>query len=253
MNGTAYPNFDVSKSIPSSFKRLIAPVNPFKFAQTSSGNTLNTVPNNGPLAYYPPNYPNDVNFFSLEKKHPDHDSFHHQEYSDLFGMRPTQMEGKTISLETHKVPLVCTRYLSLFKRCALINGREKCGQEENSFLSVCPNFALETFRESKLFGEQIKNTQRKEFREAMELGSYNVGRKLSDVDGTLTYEAGLAKNLRPDSLWIDDRYVDVTQEDINEAKKRRAEFLKTQTSSVDGHHGIREKEHHHHHHHNQAH
>lgn len=244
INGTSYPNYDVSKNIPSSFKRLIAPINPFKFAQSSSGNTLNTVPNNSSNPYFIPNYPNDIKFSSLEKTHADHNSYEHQNYSTNFGMRPTPMEGTRLKLETQKVPLVCTRYLNLFKRCTLINDRDKCFDEENKFLSVCPNFALEMYRESKLLGEQIKQIQRKEFRDAMSVSPYNFGRKLSDINGKVTWEAGKAKNLRPDSMWVDDRYVDVTQKDIDEAKARRAEFLKTQKHSIDGNHGIVVDNHH---------
>ena len=244
INGTSYPNYDVAHNLPSSFKRLIAPINPFKFAQTSSGNTLNTVPNDNSNPISIPRFPNDVKFHSLEKAHADHDSYKHPNYSWSFGMRPTPVEGKLLKLETQKVPLVCTRYLSLFKRCTLINDRDKCAEEENKFLSVCPNFALEMYRESKLTGEQIKQIQRKEFRDAMSVSSYNSGRKLSDVNGRVNWELGKAQNLRPDSMWVDDRYVDVTQKDIDEAKKRRAEFLKTQNHSVDGNHGIVLEDHH---------
>ena len=127
----------------------------------------------------------------------------------------------------------------------MINGKEKCKEEENNFLSVCPNFALEAYRVDKLTRQQIRIIQRNDYKEAMEISPYNVGRTVSDVDGTRTKIHGTPAYLRPDSLWNDDRYVDVTQKEIDEAKIRRATFLKTQTHSKDGNHGIRVDEHHH--------
>ena len=54
----------------------------------------------------------------------------------------------------------------------------------------------------------------------MQVGDYNKNRKLADVDGSKSYEDGLRKNLRPNTFWADERYVNVTQEDIDAAKKR---------------------------------
>lgn len=54
----------------------------------------------------------------------------------------------------------------------------------------------------------------------MKTGDYNKNRTLANVDGNKNYESGLKKNLRPNSIYADDRYVNISQEDINAAKKR---------------------------------
>ena len=43
---------------------------------------------------------------------------------------------------------------------------------------------------------------------------------MNDVDGSKSYEDGLRKNLRPNTIYADERYTNITQEDIDAAKKR---------------------------------
>ena len=64
--------------------------------------------------------------------------------------------------------------------------------------------------------EAINN---KKYREAMSVSEYNIGRTVADVPRK-TWNDGCRQNLRPDTLWADDRYVDVTQKEIDEAKAR---------------------------------
>jgi hypothetical protein len=59
----------------------------------------------------------------------------------------------------------------------------------------------------------------KKFRDAMEVSSYNVGRTVANVPRK-TWVDGTADKLRSDSMWIDDRYVDITQTEIDQAKER---------------------------------
>ena len=51
----------------------------------------------------------------------------------------------------------------------------------------------------------------------MEVPSYNQGRSVSNVPRR-TWADGTANHLRPDSMWIDDRYVDITQAEVDQAK-----------------------------------
>ena len=53
----------------------------------------------------------------------------------------------------------------------------------------------------------------------MEVAGYNQGRTVANVPKK-TWVDGTASNLRPDSMWIDDRYVDITQAEIDQAKQR---------------------------------
>jgi len=56
----------------------------------------------------------------------------------------------------------------------------------------------------------------------MEVGEYNKGRTVASIS-TKSWVDGTRDKLRPDTMWADDRYVDTTQKDINEAKARVAE------------------------------
>jgi hypothetical protein len=125
-------------------------------------------------------------------------------------------------IEQVKIPKVCHRYMNIFNRCSMINGREKCTREALNLLSVCPNFALDTLREGKMFTQKAKIIQRQEYHDAMKVSSYNKGRTIANVDANKRISDGMAPNLRADSLWIDDRYADVTQQDIDAAKARFA-------------------------------
>jgi hypothetical protein len=51
----------------------------------------------------------------------------------------------------------------------------------------------------------------------MEVSDYNQGRTVANT-ARKSWGDGTADNLRPDSMWIDDRYVDITQAEIDQAK-----------------------------------
>lgn len=44
----------------------------------------------------------------------------------------------------------------------------------------------------------------------MQVGEYNKGRSMADVDDSKRTIHGSRKFLRPNTLWADDRYVNVT-------------------------------------------
>lgn len=65
----------------------------------------------------------------------------------------------------------------------------------------------------------------------MSEGEYNQGRSMQDIDDSKRYIHGTKAHLRPDTFWADDRYANVTQEDIDAAKIRYAERMKGKQSS----------------------
>lgn len=71
----------------------------------------------------------------------------------------------------------------------------------------------------------------------MKVGDYNKGRTVANV-ANKTWADGASDKLRPDTMWADDRYVDITQKDINEAKARIAErkAAKAKHDHHDDHH-----------------
>ena len=55
----------------------------------------------------------------------------------------------------------------------------------------------------------------------MEVSPYNKGRDVSMISGK-TWAHGTREYLRPDTLYADERYSNITQKEINEAKARVA-------------------------------
>lgn len=219
--GTNYPYLDVTNSFRSKIRRQFAKINPLAIEQYSSQDRLNFTLFKNMSFYSKEPYPNPVKFTRFLPAH-----------FDPLGDKPAEpqnigMQESSGTFQVRKIkqtifPKVCQRYLGFYKRCVMVNGNEKCKEEENEFLAVCPNFALEDYRDKKLFHQKARIIQRKEYHQAMEVSAYNVGRNVAEFDSRKRWIDGTAAKLRPDSMWIDDRYVDVTQEDIDQAKKRRA-------------------------------
>lgn len=119
-------------------------------------------------------------------------------------------------------PRGCRRQIQLFEQCVYANGREKCGEEGTNILSICPNFVLDGLRQRTLQKAKVLAIDNATYREAMIVGDYNKGRTVANIS-TNSWIDGKAEKLRPDTMWADDRYVDITQKEINEAKARIAE------------------------------
>ncbi len=48
----------------------------------------------------------------------------------------------------------------------------------------------------------------------MKVSDYNLGRSVKDIDGSKKKIHGTRAHLRPDTIWADERYLDVTYEEI---------------------------------------
>jgi hypothetical protein len=53
----------------------------------------------------------------------------------------------------------------------------------------------------------------------MQVADYNQNRSVKDIDGSKKKIHGTKAHLRPDTLWADERYINVTYEEILEARK----------------------------------
>ena len=73
--------------------------------------------------------------------------------------------------------------------------------------------------------------QDNQYREALKVAPYNVGRTVADVSNK-TYVHGTAKFLRPDTMWNDQRYIDVTQDEIDAAKVRYGDRLRKEGKKI---------------------
>lgn len=57
----------------------------------------------------------------------------------------------------------------------------------------------------------------KKYKQVMEVPEYNKGRTVADVPSK-SWADGERSKLRPNSIWADERYVDITQQEVDEAK-----------------------------------
>lgn len=94
-----------------------------------------------------------------------------------------------------------------------------CQEEQNNIMSICPSWALHNLKEKKLSLLKNEAMSNHKYREVMEVGPYNKGRTVADVP-LRNWSDGNRHNLRPNTLWADDRYADITQEEITAAKDR---------------------------------
>ena len=130
--------------------------------------------------------------------------------------------GAVYNIKKPELPYVCRVRKKDVRRCRIANDDNdlRCEPEINRLLEECPNFALRIMNKMKVFNERVKNIQRKEYFEAMAISDYNLGTSIINVDSNIRYVDGTAQNLRPDTMWADDRYADVTQEQIDAATQR---------------------------------
>lgn len=65
-------------------------------------------------------------------------------------------------------------------------------------------------REKKITNAKKLAIDNLQYRDVMEVGPYNVGRTVANISNK-TWADGAADKLRPDTMWADDRYVDINQ------------------------------------------
>lgn len=119
------------------------------------------------------------------------------------------------------IPKFCHRQIRIYQRCMIANDdrNDVCREEQDNIMNICPAFALDQLRESKLLLLKIEGLDNQKYRRAMEVPAYNKGRTVADIPYR-TWGDGLPQNLRPSTLWADDRYADVTEEQIKAAQER---------------------------------
>ena len=122
-----------------------------------------------------------------------------------------------ISIENF--PRHCTRSVDTYKTCLIANddNKSKCENEGKDILAICPPWALDKMKDNNSLKLKLEAQANIRYREAMEVSDYNRGRTIADV-ANKTWGDGERSKLRPNSMWADDRYADITQKEIDEAK-----------------------------------
>jgi hypothetical protein len=122
-----------------------------------------------------------------------------------------------------ELPRGCVRQKTIYQRCLIANNEQKakCREEAQNILEICPTWVLDDMRIGKLQDEKELAIDNLQYREAMKVGPYNIGRTIANISKKTTEDASSDK-LRPDTMWADDRYADITQTEINAARERVA-------------------------------
>ena len=207
-------------------KQMTAFMNPFAIQQGSTYNRLGFSHFLGSRWFAPSPLPNDVSFGRMTPSHYDATKSPYFNPPDAVQGNPSFETLGEIRLNTETIPLSCVRPLYKLERCKMINGADKCQEESNAFLSICPNPVLAEMRNQKLMRAKHRQIQLADYRKAIEVSDYNKGRTVADVPLNVTKFTGSRHNLRPDTMWADERYINVTPEEIEAAKIKLGEHEK---------------------------
>lgn len=211
------------KGIKNKFLEIIAPINPFHVRQQSHphGYIIPGIRDGVIYKNFMP-YPFKKVFESGSPGHFDPTKDTEMPQNPAYNYIPEGSVGTLMTIKMPKVPYVCELEKKKLEICKLGNGGQsgKCESEVNNFLQICPNFALHTYKQNKLFNEKAKLIQRREYHEAMKKETYNKNRTMADVSKNSSYDMGMANSLRPDTMWADDRYINITQKEVDAAKEK---------------------------------
>ncbi len=234
ITGTRYPYLHIGNPIQttySKFRRMTAFMNPFAVQQGQTYDREGYSFFNGTKWYNPARLPTDQAEGRLMEAHVD------QERGQAAPNLPdheaqTPFESGIFKMGEELLPLVCYRKLDKFDRCKMFNGEQKCREEEVDFLQTCPNPVLQQLRKTKLTNQKHRLIQLQDYKKAMEVSEYNRGRTVANVNPEKRFIHGTAKYLRPDSMWADERYSNVTKEEILAARERLGEAEKRSQSRL---------------------
>ena len=129
------------------------------------------------------------------------------------------MIGPSPKLSFESFPRHCTRTVDSYKTCLIANddNKDKCASEGKDILAICPPWALDKMKDNNNLKLKLEAQSNERLRRAMEVPEYNRGRTIADVPHK-NWSDGERSKLRPNSMWADDRYADVSQQEIDEAK-----------------------------------
>lgn len=123
------------------------------------------------------------------------------------------------SISFEYFPRHCTRTVEAYKTCLIANddSKDKCAHEGNDILAICPPWALDKMKDNRSLMLKLEAQANKKYKKVMEVPEYNKGRTVADVPSK-SWADGERSKLRPNSIWADERYVDITQQEVDEAK-----------------------------------
>jgi hypothetical protein len=64
------------------------------------------------------------------------------------------MANTMIDSMREQLPRTCERARMSYNRCSMINGKDKCQEEGDSVMAICPNWALASIRNENRFAKK---------------------------------------------------------------------------------------------------
>lgn len=109
-------------------------------------------------------------------------------------------------------PKHCTRTVDAYKTCLIANDddKQKCGHEGENILAICPTWALDKMKDNERLKLKVEAQANQKYRKVIEVSAENQGRTVADVSNK-SWADGERSKLRPNSIWADERYTDITQ------------------------------------------
>lgn len=125
----------------------------------------------------------------------------------------------TISVEYF--PRHCSRSVESYKTCLIANDdcKNKCADEGTNILAICPSWALDKMKENNTLKMKVEAQANHKYKQSMAISQGNAGKTIADTPNRV-WADGEKSKLRPSSIWADDRYADITQKEVDEAKER---------------------------------
>ncbi|KAL4430322.1 hypothetical protein ABPG74_019481 [Tetrahymena malaccensis] len=223
IHNTHYPYVNIKQDsqtqLLASFRRSIASINPFSYRQVPSQDRAAFGLRWGNAWYAPNPYPNGIHFDRVFPTHYDPLAETNRTKANLQLIKYAPGNYSTLVVTSEKLPRPCVRTIQNYRRCQMVNGTEKCNSEAQDILAICPNWALDHMKEKVRFYTKALAINNQTYLRAMQVEDYNKGRTTADV-APKTWIHGTRQHLRPDTMWADDRYTNITQSEINEAIKR---------------------------------
>ena len=147
-------------------------------------------------------------------------------YNPLDNPRYKKPEGSSVinvqpKFRLEFFPKHCTRTVDSYRTCLIANDEDKnkCKHEGEDILAICPSWALDKMKDNQRLKLKLEAQANLKYRRSLEVPEYNQGRTVADVL-LRSWADGERSKLRPNSIWADDRYADITQKEVNEAKER---------------------------------
>ena len=112
-------------------------------------------------------YPNTIYFDQHWPSH--YNPFADTRRTYKYGVKNASDAGDELSIAMTRLPRFCLRTISTYKRCLVANDENtnKCQEEQDNIISICPNWALDSLKNKQLNFLRLEALQNQKYRRAM--------------------------------------------------------------------------------------